>query len=83
MRLHYWVLEGSYAMNPIQAACAELLKELEGKNVPITVNVPNHRGVVFAYCGDDWELFSQAIREAVDRVQKKRLESKSGFRNSP
>ena len=40
MRLHYWVLEGSYAMNPIQAACAELLKELEGKNVPITVNDP-------------------------------------------
>jgi hypothetical protein len=65
-------------MNPVQAACSELLKELEGKNDPITVNDPNHRGVVFAYSGDDWELFSQAIREAVDRVQEKRLERKPG-----
>ena len=70
-------------MNPVQAACVELLKELEGKNVPITANDPNRRGEVFAYSGDDWELFSRAIREAVDRVQEKRLESKSGFRNSP
>jgi hypothetical protein len=30
--------------------------------------------VVFAYAGDDWEMFSQAIREAVDMVQEKRLE---------
>lgn len=65
-------------MNPVQAQCSELLKELEGKNVPITVNDPNRRGVVFAYSGDDWELFSQAIREAVDRVQEKRLKCKHG-----
>ena len=65
-------------MNPVQAACSELLKELEDKNVPITVNDPNYRGVVFAYSGDDWELFSQAIRKAVDRVQEKHLENKSG-----
>ena len=61
-------------MNPIQAVCSALLKELEGKNVPITVNDPNHRGVVFAYCGDDWEEFSQPIRSAVDRVREKRPE---------
>jgi hypothetical protein len=67
-----------YDMNPVEGACAELLKELSGKNVPITVNDPNRRGIVFAYSGDDWELFSQAIREAVDRVQEKRLENKSG-----
>jgi len=65
-------------MSPVQASCAALLKELEGKNAPITVNVPNYRGVVFAYSGDDWELFSQAIRKAVDRVQEKHLENKSG-----
>jgi hypothetical protein len=70
-------------MNPVQAACSELLKELEGKNVPVTVNDPNYRGVVFAYSGDDWELFSQAIREAVDRVQAKRLENKPDSQNLP
>jgi hypothetical protein len=65
-------------MNPIQVACLALLKEVEGKNIPLTVNDPNYRGVVFVYSGDDWELFSQAIREAVDRVQEKRQQRKSG-----
>jgi hypothetical protein len=54
-----------------RAACAELLKEIEGKNVPITVNDPNYKGVVFAYSGDNWEAFSAAIRQAVDTVQEK------------
>jgi hypothetical protein len=61
-------------MDPISSACSELLKELEGKNAPLTFNDPDRRGLVFVYSGDDWELFSQAIREAVDRVQEKRLE---------
>jgi hypothetical protein len=64
-------------MDPVTAACLELLKELEGKNVPLTFNDPNHRGVVFVYCGEDWELFSEAIREAVDRLQEKRLERRN------
>lgn len=61
-------------MNPVQAACQALLRELEGKNFPLTVNDPSHRGVVFVYSGDDWELFSQAIREAVDKLQETRLD---------
>jgi hypothetical protein len=65
-------------MNPVQAACHALLKELEGKNIPLTVNDPDRRGVVFVYSGDDWELFSQAIREAIDRVQEKRQERRKG-----
>jgi len=64
-------------MNPIQAASLELLRAVEGNNVPLTVNDPNYRGVVFVYSGDDWELFSDAIREAVDRVQEARLERKN------
>jgi hypothetical protein len=55
----------------------ELLKELEGKNVPLTVNDPNHRGVVFAYSGDNWQLFSDAIRKAVDKVQETLLQRKN------
>jgi hypothetical protein len=65
-------------MDPIRAACLGLLKELEGKNCPLTVNDADHRGVVFVYSGDDWELFSQAIRSAVDKVQETRLERRSG-----
>jgi hypothetical protein len=63
--------------NPVRTACLYLLKELEGTNVPLTLNYPDHRGVVFVYSGDDWELFSEAIREAIDRVQEKRLERKT------
>jgi hypothetical protein len=65
-------------MNPVQAASLELLKAVEGNNVPLTVNDPNYRGVVFVYSGDDWELFSHAIREAVDRVQEARLGRRTG-----
>jgi hypothetical protein len=67
-------------MNPVQAACHELLQELEGKNLPLTVNDPQRRGVVFVYNGDDWQLFSRAIREAVDKVQEARLERKKSDR---
>jgi hypothetical protein len=69
-------------MNPVQAACEALLKEIEGKNIPLTVNDSNYRGVVFAYSGDDRELFSQAIREAVDRLQEKRQEHGQGPKDS-
>ena len=65
-------------MNPIEKVCAELLDELTGKDIPLTFNDPNRRGVVFVYAGDDWELFSQAIRQAVDEVQEKRLERGRG-----
>jgi hypothetical protein len=54
------------------------LEELAGKNIPLTFNDPDRRGMVFAYAGEDWEMFSQAIREAVDEVQERRLESKKG-----
>ena len=61
-------------MDPVRAACLELLRELEGKNVPLTVNDPNYRGVVFVYSGENWEAFSEAIRRAVDQVQESLLE---------
>ena len=61
-------------MNPIEKACGALLEELAGKNMPLTFNDSNRRGVVFIYAGDDWEMFSEAIREAVDKVQEARLE---------
>jgi hypothetical protein len=74
-----WLLIGrGENMDPVKAACSELLIELAAKNYPLTVNDPDRRGVVFAYSGDDWELFSQAIREAIDRVQEKRLERETG-----
>jgi hypothetical protein len=59
-------------MDPVRAACWELLKELKNKNVPLTANDPDHQVVVFVYSGDDWELFSHAIRQTVDRVQEQR-----------
>jgi hypothetical protein len=66
-------------MDPMTMKCHELLKEVQGKNVPITVNAPAHRGVVFAYSGENWEAFSAAIRQAVDKVQEALLERKSGM----
>lgn len=65
-------------MDPITTKCLELLKEVEGKNVPITVNNPTYKGVVFVYSGDNWEAFSEAIRQAVDKVQEALLERKAG-----
>lgn len=56
-------------MDPIHAACQEVLRVMEGKNIPITVNDPNRKGVVFVYSGENWEVFSEAIRVAVDKVQ--------------
>jgi hypothetical protein len=65
-------------MDAIRAACSDLLDELEGKNVPLTINLPERRGVVFIYSGDNWQLFSDAIRQAVDRVQEAVLERGKG-----
>jgi PHD/YefM family antitoxin component YafN of YafNO toxin-antitoxin module len=65
-------------MDPMTTKCLELLKEVEGKNVPLTVNNRTHRGVVFVYSGDNWEAFAEAIRQAVDKVQETLLERKSG-----
>jgi hypothetical protein len=58
------------------AAGLKLLKLLEGNNVPLTLNYPDHQGVVFVYSGDNWELFSNAIRETIDRVQENLLEQR-------
>jgi hypothetical protein len=65
-------------MDPITAACLELLKQVEDNKVPLTVNFSTHRGVVFVYSGENWEFFSAAIRQAVDNVQSTLLERKSG-----
>jgi hypothetical protein len=64
-------------MDPFSAKCLELLREVEGKNVLLTFNNSNHRGLVFVYSGDNWEAFSEAIRQAVDRVQEALLERRS------
>jgi len=63
-------------MDPMTAASLNLLKHVEYKNVPLTWNHSQQKGVVFAYSGDDWELFSQAIFEAVNKVQEQRSERK-------
>jgi hypothetical protein len=65
-------------MDPIRSACHELMKEFEGKNLPLTVNVPQHHGVVFVYSGENWEAFSEAIRQAVAKVQEGLLQRKKG-----
>jgi len=60
-------------------ACLELLEEVEGKNLPpFTLNFPDKQGVVLIYSGKNWELFSNAIRQAVDTVQEAILDSKKG-----
>jgi hypothetical protein len=61
--------------DPIAAACSELLKQLRGQNIPLTLNSPAHQGVVFAYSGVNWELFSDAIMDAVDQVRAQLSES--------
>jgi hypothetical protein len=65
-------------MDTFTTKALELLKEVEGKNVPLTLNDSNHRGVVFVYSGDDWEDFSLAIFQAVNKVKETLLERKSG-----
>jgi hypothetical protein len=50
------------------------LKAIEGKNVPLTLNA----GVVFVYSGEDWELFSNAIRQTVDKLQEERQARRNG-----
>jgi hypothetical protein len=65
-------------MDPLTAKCLDLLKEVEGKNVPLTVNDSKHNGVVFVYSGENWEAFSAAIRQAVDRMQETLLEREKG-----
>ncbi len=62
--------------DPLTPLCLDLLEEMKDKNMPTTLNFPNHKGVVFAYAGENWELFANAIRQAVDRVQERLLESK-------
>jgi hypothetical protein len=63
-------------MDPFTAACRELLKSVEGKNIPLTVNDANYKGVVFAYSGENWEVLFNAIRQAVDQVQESLLEKR-------
>jgi hypothetical protein len=56
--------------DPVTPLCLQLLKEVDGKNVPLTLNYPSLQGVVFVYSGTNWELFTNAIRQAVDAVQE-------------
>jgi hypothetical protein len=65
-------------MDPLTSASLELLKYVEGKNVPLTLNHPQQKGVVFVYSGEDWELFSHAIRQAVDQLKESLLERERG-----
>jgi len=64
--------------DPFTPAGLELWEEVEGKNLPpLTLNFPNNHGLVLIYSGEHWELFSNAIRQAVDRVQEALLERKT------
>jgi hypothetical protein len=64
-------------MDAITTAALELLKAVKANNVPLTLNVSSESGVVFVYRGENWELFSNAIRRAVD-LQERLLERQKG-----
>ena len=66
-------------INDITPKCLDLLKEIEGKPMPFTMNFPNYQGVVFVYTGENWELFSNAIRKGLHLLTSHASKTHSGM----